>query len=1246
MTDPQATSPHVPTDSAASLAQLLDAYLADLQAGRAPDKQALLANRPDIADVLRSCLAALDFIHRTAQHADAPAQLGDFRIVGEIGRGGMGVVYEAEQLSLRRRVALKVLRFGGPVDPPALERFRREAETVARLHHTNIVPIFAFGAEQGIHFYAMQLIAGRSLATMLEGPLPAARDVAGWGLQAADALAYAHQRGVVHRDVKPSNLLLDGEGVVWLTDFGLARRTEETVLTAAGVPMGTPRYMSPEQVAAARPVDHRSDVYSLGATLYELATGKPVFDADSVPGLLAKIQEADPVPPRELRPDLPRDLETIVLKCLAKEPHQRYDSAAALADDLRAFREDRAIKARRATLLERSRRWLSSRRFTARAVAVGALVTALAVGLVTAWGLALRGHLRKGERAAFGLQLEAPLLPDLDLPLTAELLELERDERVVPPFNAPTKAPVPVAVGPKRLRLSRPGWLSSTYRLAISPNTLGTQDWRIAPFDGLVPLTMFPGNTPEAQAMMDYRKLYLAKPHLWRKPLDGPGLVEVVPAWRGQDVIVVWPERHVLQSGPNLPFPPPVIEVRERLRLERRAGATGKPLWERSLTKGPLADDWGRYIGHLQDQVLPWVVRTGHTLVFAGRETAALLAIDTDKGERLWCHAASAPRGNSVHGTGSVLEPPLVCDWGKGEPSVIALMFVSETKSRLLRAVSARTGDALWSVELPRLSEPQDKVRPEPALVTTGGRKVVVCAAGGKLFGFDARTGRPAWPARALPGPLAHPPVFADLDGDGNTDALLLRQEDDYHLTLTALDLRRGTVLWEKTWPGLPERLDEQAKVNYGRWLGPDWPMVADLDGDGRPAVIVRQSSFGPGEPANVIHTHPTEREVVERAELLALDGRTGRPRWSRRLARSRLDVANCAAPLRLLLGPDLDGDGCRELFVASVLAPWRPGISQSAELYVDALSGADGQSLWWWRQRLTEPGAVGVMGEGLGRLRWWPASKNGPGLLVVPMAVTGMFVREPSVATFVLAADTGRLRHVVPALKGPMVADLDGDGRPELLGWTIERRKSWWPIRGTAPATIARTEQGKATMVVSVGSGGAARQVWEEPVPEVEEPAGDDPRRRVPLPWERHQYLGNTQSEEALEQMASAFLLGIVPYLFLAVPLGVWGMVVGRRRKRRRGMTDAEIRQREKRSSRVLAGLIVVGLVLTAGPAGIWLWRDAANLAPGETYFWGRWYLLGAFAWLVATLACAGLLGLFVLGRKVVRWGRVAARL
>ena len=231
-----------------------------------------------------------------------------------------------------------------------MERFRREAETVALLHHTNIVPIFFVGSENGVSYYAMEFIDGRSLADVLAEraepiePLT----VVDWGFQAAEALAHAHQRGVIHR-IQPSNLLLDDEGRIWLTDFGLAKRLDDVTLSMTGALLGTPRYMSPQEASAARHrLDHRTDVYSLGATLYELLTNRPVFSADTPHEVIAQILNLEPISPRQLTPSLSRDIETILLRC-------RERSGPAVCDGPRIVRRS-SSRARRSADQGTSRR--------------------------------------------------------------------------------------------------------------------------------------------------------------------------------------------------------------------------------------------------------------------------------------------------------------------------------------------------------------------------------------------------------------------------------------------------------------------------------------------------------------------------------------------------------------------------------------------------------------------------------------------------------------------------------------------------------------------------------------------------------------------------------------------------------------------------------------------------------------------------------------------------------------------------
>lgn len=330
----------------------------------------LLQEHPDLAPGLAEALQGLQFINNgtpgligdlTVDLAQTdPTRLSveqvyptipDFEILGELGRGGMGVVYEARQISLDRIVALKVLPTGN-VDRNAAERFAREAETIATLEHPNIVPVYAVGVHQGLNWYAMKRIDGVPLhehmrSSKFKAPKQAAKEVVRVGIDAAEALDHAHQRGVIHRDVKPSNLLVDNSGKVWLTDFGLARRDVDVTATASGAMVGTPRYMSAEQVVQSDDrIDRRTDIYSLGATLYEMATGRPVFDSQSPLELLNQILREEPTPPRQLQPDVSRPLELVILKCLDKDPPRRYQTASALGNDLRAVRDSMPIVAK------------------------------------------------------------------------------------------------------------------------------------------------------------------------------------------------------------------------------------------------------------------------------------------------------------------------------------------------------------------------------------------------------------------------------------------------------------------------------------------------------------------------------------------------------------------------------------------------------------------------------------------------------------------------------------------------------------------------------------------------------------------------------------------------------------------------------------------------------------------------------------------------------------------------------------
>ncbi|MCA9263117.1 MAG: protein kinase [Planctomycetales bacterium] len=440
------------------LAELLDHYLMEMEHGIVPAADEIAARHPELARPLTAYLRSLEILHQAAHRdvvsditetlgskassssligpvvghanddsgessASSPIlrRLGDYRLIRQVGRGGMGVVYEAVEESLHRRVALKVLPFAAVLDQIQIARFRNEAQAAAQLHHPHIVPVFSVGCERGVHYYAMQFINGQSIdqaiaelrkrspVSMLNGerrqvgdtaadnvlpatgigerpslpgdpfgaadqpstqPQPAfstvrshraqsyVRTAAEIARQIALGLQHAHSLGIIHRDIKPSNLLLDEGGRPWITDFGLARFRADQALTRTGDVVGTLRYMSPEQARGDSSwVDHRSDIYSLGITLYELLTLQEALRIDESRDFLHRIETEEPVAPRRLNPAIPVDLETIVLKASAKDPVQRYPSAQELADDLTRFLEGSPIRARRPTVWERMGRW-------------------------------------------------------------------------------------------------------------------------------------------------------------------------------------------------------------------------------------------------------------------------------------------------------------------------------------------------------------------------------------------------------------------------------------------------------------------------------------------------------------------------------------------------------------------------------------------------------------------------------------------------------------------------------------------------------------------------------------------------------------------------------------------------------------------------------------------------------------------------------------------------------------------------
>lgn len=378
------------------LTDQLDRYLQSLETGQSLDLDSLNRQNPDLTEVFASYLEKLNALYGVAVGFQNPSDdfsdpqhpvgesmtLGDFAIGREIGRGGMGIVYEANQISLDRQVAIKLLPMASLLDTRQIARFKNEARAAGLLQHPHIVPVYSIGSQRGIHYFAMQLIDGQPIDAWIAARrqhLAESQDwrsVVAWAIDIADALHSAHTAGIVHRDVKPSNLLLDSTGKIWIADFGLARCQNDRSLTCSGDLLGTMRYMSPEQ-ASGRPetVDHRTDIYSLAATLFEMLTLQTAVVGDDGPSLLQAIQQNDPPRVRSWLPQTPVDLSVVLQKAMAQRKDDRYETADQLAADLRAVLDGRPTLAKPPTIAVHIGRWTSRHR---RAVAAGSVLCLVA----------------------------------------------------------------------------------------------------------------------------------------------------------------------------------------------------------------------------------------------------------------------------------------------------------------------------------------------------------------------------------------------------------------------------------------------------------------------------------------------------------------------------------------------------------------------------------------------------------------------------------------------------------------------------------------------------------------------------------------------------------------------------------------------------------------------------------------------------------------------------------------------------
>jgi outer membrane protein assembly factor BamB len=928
-------------------------------------------------------------------------------LLEEVARGGMGVVYRARHVQLDRIVALKMILTGPLASPAEVARFCHEARTAARLRHPHIVTIHDVGEEEGQHFFTMDFIDGRSLADLVrEQPLPPERAIRYTRL-VAEAVQHAHNKGVLHRDLKPSNVLIDQADQPHVTDFGLAKNTErDPGLTESGVILGTPSYMPPEQASSDRgQVGPATDVYSLGAILYELVAGRPPFRAASGLETVLQVLHEDPAPPRLLNRALSRDLETVILKCLRKQPAQRYASARHLVADLTALEQGKPIQARRPGPGERLLRWLTH--YHPQLIRTMAIVGLVLFFLAGIWWLGEQR--RRRQLGSVSWTTDGP-------PLTAEVMPEDSGELVVPRLTVPTQQPLELPEGNYRVRFSAPHRLSETFLLRIDRET--TVQQRIDLSDRL---------------------------H-W-EPLGVSLQVDFLPHPRGYHILTV-----------------------NAQGVRCNDGATGDPVWNARPVRGqtPIDPHWPAGVAekarglfsqffHLRTLPTPGgLFQSGapHYVpdpidldgdgvpdpVWISGDSASALALSGRTGRPLWFSPLLEQEAVGGIPQGRVIGPAL---WFRprgqpGEEQILAPLRVrssmrlggvpGRTDALALVAWKARTGQILWRSYL---GDGKAHLA-GPWLTTRERRPVVVVLIGHSVCTVDAASGQLVreYPLDLRSEDETYLEVggasLSDLDGDGIPELLI---RDQSGRELRAFDLGSGQPRWRA-----PIDLPAEGPAS------PDWPLVADLEGKGRPKVL------RPTPDGGVVILEGSSGQ-----ERLRIPGVTQRYR---------------ATPSRILVGPDLDGDGVRDLFLACTA--WDQNAGEPL-LVVQARSGVDGSLIWSRRTPLEHPASLQDRAFSAAPFLWHRGRDGWP-LLVVP---------GPD--SVILESSTGRLVHLARGLSNwlPPV-DLDGDGLPELVahqpnaGRRARASATLFAFRAALPRAWARLDEPRPLPPDPAGAGTA----------------------------------------------------------------------------------------------------------------------------------------------------------------------------
>jgi serine/threonine protein kinase/outer membrane protein assembly factor BamB len=939
-------------------------------------------------------------------------QFGEYQLIEEIARGGMGIVYKAQQIKLKRTVALKMILAGQLASEQDIQRFHAEAESAAGLEHPGIVPIYEVGQLGNQHFFSMAYVEGKSLAKVLQqGPLTADR-AANYVNQIANAISYAHEKNIIHRDLKPANVLLDENGRVKVTDFGLAKQTHlETSLTATGQIMGTPAYMPPEQASGmSSMVDETSDVYSIGAILYCLLTARPPFQAATPLATLTQVIEQEPVLPRALVPEIPRDLETICLKCLEKERYRRYQSAEELGDDIKRFQNNQPILARPTSKFERATRWIQNRSQPLWA----ATLTGVAVTIFLVIGLIGRFAYQQSLLGYVNLQTSED-----EGYLVATIFDEHQQQ--VDRQTLPTQVPIELPAGSYRVRLSGARTMSKDMQLEVRRGS--------------------PSNPTS-------RLLSLKGSQLW-PAIQHEGNIEFLELERGADAILV-----------------------DDQSITRLDGTTGETIWRTNVdtlseTLGSVENfRWwtgfrnfsnGRRQLRRCPKLLQPAVDLDHDgirdLVFSGSEQAWLMAFSGKSGKALWFRvlAEEPPKkwrsGSSTLRSAVVHQPVALADVDQdGVEELLTTVFdcggdKQTPPRRWLELTSGKTGEQIWTADLngawfdeskvpldlrwlhsgsgiSAKSKSASRVNRQYSVkrvqsfqsgssyystspVLRGGKRnpdEIQLLAGDRLVRVQVETGKIEAISLGF-APIKSPEV-ADLDNDGNDELLFLVNGNvkTHPTELIVWSTLTDKVAWSKklrsTWGAVRKQGMEIAS----------WPYVVDLNGDGQAEIIVPDSTtFGDSsapKPYGGLSAFDAAGKLIWERELISM--------------REQLD--------RFVAGPDVNDDGWRDMFVITDEAMKTRFDRNNNAIIVDAISGRDGQKLWWNRQVLESDEGSSIEGEET--LRWWNNGNDG-----WPTLLAGF-----NFDIFAFSPRTGAVTGIGHHIDSTLVADGDGDGLDDLF--------------------------------------------------------------------------------------------------------------------------------------------------------------------------------------------------------------------